>query len=321
MSDPVQPFLRQQGILFVDGGLATELEARGYDLGGGLWSARLLRDDPEAIKKLHRDYLEAGADCIISASYQGTVAGFVRHGLSEEAAEALLRRSVLLARSARDEFWADPANRVGRLCPLVAASIGPYGAYLADGSEYSGDYGLERDELTAFHRERWHILWQSGPDLLACETIPSAMEAQALRRLLRETPGCFAWFSFSCRDEIHLNDGTPLADVVAALDDEPQVVAIGVNCTAPRFIPGLVRAARAATTKPIIVYPNSGERYDVETRSWHGESRPSDFAAASSEWRAAGAGLLGGCCRTGPEHIRLLRFTHNPATYRQKDMQ
>jgi homocysteine S-methyltransferase len=309
--NPIQPFIERYGLLILDGGLATELEARGYDLGDALWSARLLKDDPDAIRQVHYDYLAAGADCVISASYQATVQGFTRAGLSQAQAEQLLRRSVALAREARDQFWSEEANRAGRLRPLVAASVGPYGAFLADGSEYTGDYGLDVRELTSFHRRRWHILSESGPELLACETIPSAVEARALARLSAETPEMPAWFSFSCRDGAHINDGTPIIECVEPLERLPQVVAVGINCTAPRHIPSLVSAVRSVSTKPVIVYPNSGEQYDVVSKQWTGLSFPEAFAQQSREWRAAGASLLGGCCRTGPQHIRQLRQLHH----------
>ena len=313
MIDPLQPFLEAHGVLLLDGGLATELEARGHDLGDGLWSARLLRDAPEAIRRLHLDYLHAGADCLISASYQATIPGFVRQGMTVDEAVTLIARSVTLAHEAVHHFWSEPANRQGRLRPLVAASVGPYGAFLADGSEYSGQYTLGEEELLAFHRRRWHILAERQPDLIACETIPSAPEARALARLLAETPHMPAWFSFSCRDDRHISDGTPLVEALAPLADLPQVVAVGINCTAPRYIPALLEAARRATQKAIVVYPNSGESYDVQQRAWCGEFDPADFAQESLRWRAAGAALLGGCCRIGPAHIRRMRAALAPA--------
>jgi homocysteine S-methyltransferase len=306
-ADPLLPFLRRGGILILDGGLATELEARGRDLDDDLWSAGLLLDDPDAIRDVHLDYLRAGADCITGASYQATFAGFARRGLDRRAAAACLRLSVDLARQARDAFWNIEENRAGRRRPLVAASIGPYGAFLADGSEYRGDYGLDAGTLADFHAERFACLASCGADLLACESIPAGEEAEALLRLLRAARGARAWFSFTCRDGATLSDGTPIAEVAAELDREKRVAAIGVNCTAPRFIPPLLQALRRATTKPLVVYPNSGETYDGARRRWRGRRSPIDFAAAARGWVAAGARLVGGCCRTGPDHIRRLR--------------
>jgi homocysteine S-methyltransferase len=305
--NPIQHFLDQQGLLILDGGLATELEARGHDLHDDLWSARLLLAEPDAIRQLHADYLAAGADCLITASYQATIAGFRQRGLNRAEAEALLQRSVSLALAARETFWAVEANRPGRSRPLVAASIGPYGAYLADGSEYNGRYGLDTAALVSFHQERWHLLSQSGADLLACETIPSAIEAQALAQLLAQTASVYAWFSFSCRDGRHINDGTPLADCVALLNRYDRVAAVGVNCTAPQHISSLIAQIRQVSVKPIVVYPNSGETYDAANGRWSGEANPADFAAAGEQWWAAGATLIGGCCRTGPDHIRQIR--------------
>jgi len=303
--NPITPLLERQGVVILDGGLAAELEARGADLDHELWSARYLQEDPDLIRRIHLDYLDAGADCVISASYQATVRGFRKQGLSDEEAVALLRRSVELACAARDDFW-DRAP-AGRLRPLVAASVGAYGAYLADGSEYTGRYDLDEAGLTEFHRRRFRILAASGADLLACETLPSGPEARALLRLLGESPGAWAWFSFTCRDEIHLSDGTPLAEMAAELDGARQVVAVGVNCTAPRFIPALISELRRSTRKPVVVYPNSGETYDAERKAWSDLASPPDFGQLSSVWFDRGASLVGGCCRTGPRHIRQIR--------------
>ena len=297
----------------MDGGLATELEARGFDLADELWSARLLMTRPDAIGRLHHDYLAAGADCVISASYQATIEGFARRGIGRDAAEELLRFSVDLALEARDTFWSRTANRRGRLKPLVAASVGPYGAFLADGSEYTGAYGLEEEEaaaedaLVAFHRRRLEILAASGADLLACETIPCRSEALAFARLLDEIPGPPAWLSFCCRDARHLGDGSELAAIVDVLDSCERIVAIGVNCTAPCHVPGLIACLRDATTKPVAVYPNSGETWDGVSKRWVDRSRPIDFGAASGVWYQAGARLIGGCCRTGPRDVREIR--------------
>lgn len=269
---PFRSLLRGQGFVLLDGGLATELLARGHDLSDRLWSARLLRDAPGEIRAVHGSYVEAGADCLITASYQATL----------DTLEAKhLRLSVELARDAGPK--------------LVAASVGPYGAALADGSEYTGDYGDV--DLAAWHRERFLVLDGSGADLLACETIPSFPEARALAGLLGRTP---AWFSFSCRDGTRISDGTPIRECAAFLDGVEGAAAIGVNCTAPRFVASLVREVKSATRKPVVAYPNSGERW--ERGAWAGEAE--DFADAAVSW---GASLLGGCCRTGPGHIRRLR--------------
>lgn len=309
-SNPLAPFLETQRLVILDGGLATELEEQGFDLNDELWSAKIILEQPDSIRRLHLGYLLAGADCIASASYQATIEGFVQRGLAEGEAGKLLRRSVDLALEARAEFWSDPENRIGRLKPLVAASIGPYGAYLADGSEFRGDYGLNEDALVDFHRSRWRLLASSGADLLACETIPSRQEARGLRRLLEETQEAQAWFSFSCRDEQHLSDGAPLTDVIEELDDCPQIVAIGVNCTAPRHVSGLLRSASDATSKPIVVYPNAGEGWDATTKRWTPVDRDSPTLVGSCrEWFDLGARLIGGCCRTSPDDIRQVRRT------------
>jgi homocysteine S-methyltransferase len=323
MTNPTTPFLKASGALVLDGGLATELEKRGHDLNDDLWSARLLMDSPAAIQEVHYDYFWAGADCGISTSYQATLDNLQARGLTIMQAVDLLRRSVKLVQAARNQFWQEydggwkieDRNRstvlrpgsAKRLYPLVAASIGPYGAALADGSEYVGDYNLEEDALFEWHRQRWHVLARSGADLLACETIPSYNEARALLRLLRETPGVWAWFSFSCRDEAHISDGTPISQCARLLDGQPRVVAVGVNCTPPRYIGGLIRAITAVSTQPVIAYPNSGERYDPKINQWYGLSDAAEFGTFSREWRKAGAALIGGCCRTGPDHIRQIR--------------
>ncbi|MFQ5704869.1 MAG: homocysteine S-methyltransferase [Gemmatimonadales bacterium] len=307
MTNPLLPFLERQGVLILDGGLATELEARGCDLDDELWSARLLMDDPELIRQVHLDYLRAGADCIVSASYQATREGFERCGSSRGQAVDLLRSSVRLAIETRDSFWEFPANRSGRVKPIVAASVGPYGAYLADGSEYRGDYDLERAELRRFHGDRWLVLAESGADLLACETIPSREEALALLALLHETPHVCAWFSFSCMDGERLNDGTRLTDVIEVLSEADQVVALGVNCTPPKFVPSLIARARDVTDKPIVVYPNSGETFEADGKRWLQSGMATPFGEASVAWRSLGASMIGGCCRTGPSDIGDIR--------------
>lgn len=303
MPNPLTRFLEHHPVLILDGALATELEQRGCDLRDPLWSAKVLLESPELIYQVHQDYFRAGADCVITASYQATIAGFVRRGLTHGAALEAIQRSVRLAVEARDAFWRDEADQTDRPRPLVAASVGPYGAFLADGSEYRGDYPLSEAELMDFHRPRLAALLDAGPDLLACETIPCWTEAQALVRLLAEFPAAWAWFSFSAHNDEQISHGERLADCAAKLDVIPQVVAIGVNCTAPRHIPALITAARTATRKPIVVYPNSGETYDAELHAWCGPATVGAFAVEAQHWYDRGARLIGGCCRTTPAHI------------------
>ena len=291
--------LEENRTVLLDGGLATELEARGHDIGGVLWSADLLRDDPQALVAAHRAYLDAGAEIVISASYQASRAGFHQLGIDADDADALIVSSVSLARQACDEFMAGDAKRDKQ--PLVAASIGPYGAVLMDGSEYTGNYGVPDRVLRDFHAQRLALLDSSGADLLACETIPSLQEAAVLAELLTEaqTP---AWISFSCRDDNALSDGTPVTEAAAMLKDHPNVLAIGINCTPPQFATALVeRIATAAPDKAIVVYPNSGEHYVASDKRWSGSATSGGFVTA--EWLAAGATLIGGCCRVGPDQI------------------
>jgi homocysteine S-methyltransferase len=304
--NPVASILNQYPVLVIDGALATELERRGCDLRDELWSAKILMEQPEIIKQVHLDYFKAGADCAITASYQATIEGFARRGLKESEAIALIRKSVELATEARDEFWAESSNRTGRPKPFVAASLGPYGAFLADGSEYRGNYGLTEKELMDFHRPRLRALIEAGADMLACETIPSLVEAQAIANLLKEFPDMSAWVSFSARDERHISEGQAFADCVKQLESTPQIIAIGVNCTSPEYIPSLIRAANTATQKPVLVYPNSGETYDASQNDWNGEPVLDSFGEQAREWYDAGARLIGGCCRTTPEDIRVI---------------
>lgn len=297
--------------LLLDGGLATELEANGHDLGTALWSAALLRANPQAIESAHRSYLSAGAECIISASYQASRAGFMSLGLAASDADRLIASSVQVALAARDAHL--ETNRDCPFAPLVAASVGPYGATLHDGSEYRGRYGIGRSALRAFHEPRLRLLDGCGADLLACETIPDVEEARVLGALLEKTRTP-AWISFSCRDSRSISDGTPIAEVAKYFSEHPGVVAIGINCTAPQFVTPLIAEIRdAAPDKAVVVYPNSGERYDACDNTWHGTVSPLDCAAAATEWRAAGAGLIGGCCRMGPGHIAAMRRAlHDP---------
>src|SRR5215216_4653509 len=304
--NPIASILDNYPVLIIDGALATELERRGCDLKDDLWSAKILLEQPDAIKQVHFDYFKAGADCAITASYQATFEGFKKRGLKQSEAMALIQKSVQLARQAREEFWADLTNREGRAKPFVAASVGPYGAFLADGSEYRGQYGLSEKELMDFHRPRMKALIEAGADILACETIPSLIEAQALAKLLKEFPGSMAWISFSARDEKHISEGQLFADCVEQLKNHPQIAALGINCTSPKFIPSLIQQAKRVTEKTILVYPNSGETYNPVQNGWNGDPVLGSFGEQARQWYKAGARIIGGCCRTTPEDIRVI---------------
>lgn len=294
--------LEKYPLLVLDGAFGTELARRGFDTNDELWSAKALFEKPELVEAVHRDYYEAGADVSTSASYQATVEGFEKKGFTREQAKELIVRSVRLVQQARDAFWQQTEKRAGRPQPLAAASVGPYGAYLADGSEYRGDYKASRAELADFHAERLAILVAAEPGILACETLPLLDEARAILEDLHRYPDMGAWISFSCKDPEHTCGGDDVADCARLLDRESQVAAIGVNCTAPQYVADLIHNIRAHTEKPVVVYPNTGETCDAVTKTWHGS--PTPYRDLVRQWYEAGARLIGGCCRTTPDDIR-----------------
>ena len=300
--------LASQGFVVLDGGLATELERRGADLRDPLWSAKQLLEAPDQIRQVHEAYFAAGADVAISASYQASLAGFAARGLIRGEALRLIALSVELAQQARQRFW-DGAGRAvdSRVWPLVAGSVGPYGAALADGSEYRGSYGVTRQELIEFHGPRLEALVGAGPDLLAIETIPSPDEAVVVLDLLQAWPEVRAWVSFTCKDERRVSEGQPVTEAIAAVAGHPQVAAVGFNCIAPALAEPLLSIAASLTDKPLVVYPNSGEHWDAEGRRWYGGDGTFDFGQAAARWLARGARVIGGCCRTTPETIRSIR--------------
>lgn len=280
-------------MLISDGGLATELEARGHDLSDPLWSARLLSDAPEEIVAVHAAFFRAGATIATTASYQASFEGFAVHGFDRDQSIELLCRSVELAGLARDETGASGL--------LVAASVGPYGAALADGSEYRGRYGLSVAALTRWHRPRLETLAAAGADVLACETVPDVDEAEALVEVVR-TVGVPAWLSYTI-DGTKTRAGQPLAEAFAVAAGIDEIVAVGVNCCSPDDVLPAIEIA-SAIGKPVIVYPNSGERWDGRRRQWTG--RPRFAAELARQWIAAGARIVGGCCRVGPNDIAAL---------------
>lgn len=284
---PLAHALRERTVP-LDGGLSNQLADQGSDVSGALWSARLLAEEPAQLYAAHRAYVRAGARVLITSSYQASVAGFVRHGVERADAYGLFGRSVELARSAAEEV-AEPV--------WVAASVGPYGAVLADGSEYRGRYGLSVRELERFHRPRIEALAEAAPDVLALETVPDVDEAEALLRAA-EGSGVPVWLSYTI-DGDRTRAGQPLAEAFAVAAGDDQVCAVGVNCCAPEDVRDAVALAARTTGKPVVAYPNSGEGY-ADGR-WQGDAT---FAPERArEWRAAGARLIGGCCRVGPGQI------------------
>jgi len=303
-NNPLTSLLETQPFIVLDGAMATELEAHGCDLADSLWSAKVLIEKPELIRDVHLDYFRAGAQVAITASYQATPAGFAARGLDETQSRQLIGKSVELARKAREAYLAE-IPLAGTL--LVAGSVGPYGAYLADGSEYRGDYVRSADVFMDFHRPRVEALLDAGADLLACETLPSYAEIKALTVLLAEYPRARAWFTFTLRDSTHLSDGTPLREVVAWLKAYPQVVALGINCIALENTTAALNTLKNLTSLPLVVYPNSGEHYDAVSKTWHHHGEACEtLAGYLPQWLEAGARLIGGCCRTTPKDIAAL---------------
>jgi len=305
-SQTIKSLIKKRKVLILDGGLATELENAGHDIDHPLWSAHLVFENPEAIKRVHLSYLKAGADLIMTASYQASFLGCLNEGMSEKETEILLRKTVAIAEYARKEFL--KGKEENHIKPMIAASVGPYGAYLTNGAEYKGNYGVSKQILHDFHLRRWEILASTKADLMACETIPSFEEAEVLQSILRKTPKREAYVSFSCKNEEYISDGTPIKECAEMLADNKQVIAVGVNCTAPEYISSLIgKVCEGAPEKAVIVYPNSGEIYDPNLRSWTGTSSKENLTKLAKEWLARGAALIGGCCRMGPKHIGVIK--------------
>jgi len=296
--------IRFETVRVLDGGMASELEFFGADISGPLWSAHVLEEAPDKVMAVHRAYLQAGADVLLTASYQVSRKGYAEFGLPCARADRALLRSVELACAARAEF--DQQQNKRRV--LVAASLGSYGAALHNGAEYHGNYDCSFADIVQFHVERIAVLAESNADLLAFETLPSLEEACAIGEALKTWPTLAAWFTFTCPQaraaNLQVAHGEPLRECAELVAGFPQTIAVGINCTEPKRIRGLIGELRKASEKPVIVYPNSGEGWDAEVRCWTGSSDPVEFGLQAREWYAAGAQLVGGCCRTRPEHIR-----------------
>lgn len=285
----------------IDGGLATALEARGHDLSDRLWSARVLLTEPAAIEAVHLAYFAAGATVATTASYQATVPGFAAVGLDRAAALEAIGRSVDLARRARERYAETVGVQMEAL--LVAGSVGPYGAMLADGSEYRGDYDPGEARLREVHAPRMDILMEAGADILALETIPTMREAEVLVRLVEER-GARAWLSYQCRDGRSTAAGEPIEAAMAVTEGVAGIIAVGVNCTAPRHMPALLAAAQAVTDLPLIAYPNGGDAWDATARRWVPADADGAFdPTVAADWTHLGAAWIGGCCGTGPAQI------------------
>lgn len=305
-SNPFAHWLDAGDSVLLDGGLGTELERRGHTPLGRLWSAALVRTNPGAIREVHREYMEAGAKIITTATFQAALPTLRHTGLHRPEAEDFLRDAVALATLERDRFV---HRHAGYYRPLVAASVGPYGAALCNGAEYTGAYGVTDKQLISFHVERLRILAETDADVIACETIPSMQEARVLLQLIQALPQRWAWLSLLCHDATHLADGSSLSEVLKLAQDVPNLCAIGINCIPPRLALRSIDTLQRYATAPILMYPNASNEWDEATRTPKDETEPEAFAAEARKWQKAGAQILGGCCRTTPAHIRALGKT------------
>ena len=286
--------------IILDGGLASELEKNGYTLDNSIWSAAVLAESPAAVSDVHMAYLKAGADIITTASYQATITCLVKYGFTEDKAVDIIFDSVRLARESIMVFMDSEDYDMSMPLPVVAASAGSYGASLADGSEYRGDYKLSEKEYHDFHRRRLEILIDAGADLIAFETVPSYDEACAIASLMEQYGKTEYWISFTVKDSEHISCGRSFAECMQMLRGRKNLAAAGINCSDPSFFAALLESARPFADKPFIVYPNSGEMYSTVDHHWHGDSRAEKLGGHAVEWYGLGARIIGGCCRTGP---------------------
>ncbi|MGD9998980.1 MAG: homocysteine S-methyltransferase [Ilumatobacteraceae bacterium] len=292
MTAPARPEWIIEPFTVVDGGLSTALEALGHRPAGHLWTAQLVAVAPDLVVQAHRGFVEAGADVVISASYQASVPGFERAGLDRRSAHAALASTTTLARRSGARF--------------VAASIGPFGAVLGDGSEYSGRYDLSWEGVRAFHRERLVVLADTAPDLFAIETIPSRAEAEIVLDELARVSSTPAWLSTTCADGSHTWAGDDISELARHVGQAPNLAAFGINCTHPRHVPALLRRAAASTSLPLVAYPNHGRDWDGQNECWIGNPDSTELADEAAAWAEIGARVLGGCCGVGVDGIARL---------------
>ncbi|KAK8204697.1 homocysteine methyltransferase [Phyllosticta capitalensis] len=301
--------------LILDGGLATTLEAPPFSLPlqTRLWSAAALLTAPSIVRAAHAAFFASSAQVGTTASYQVSAAGLAQEGYEASLAD-VVGASVSAVREALGD--ARPPALCQSQAGFVAGSVGPYGAYLSDGSEYTGAYSLSRAAFKDFHRERMQVLVREGVDVLALETLPNGEEVAALVELLEEDDfahsGVTAWVSLSVKPGVDgavvLCDGTPLADVCALVEKSPLVVAVGVNCVPQDLVTPALRLLRTHTTKTLLCYPNSGEVWDAEAKVWRGDkAQGRSLEDRVREWWEAGARWIGGCCRVGPKDIEVVR--------------
>ena len=304
MRASVDEVLSRNQIMVIDGSMSTALENMGADLNNDLWTAMTLVRQPELVRQVHMNYFRAGADCGITCSYQATIPGLIKHGFTQQEAEDMLARAVRLFQDARTQWWQDEGEAQGRAYPICLAGIGPYGAYLADGSEYTGKYEISDEDLDVFHRRRMEVLHEAGADILLIETQPSLREV-LIEAVIAEELQADYWISFSCRDGKHINEGNLIRECAQALSEGyPHLKMIGVNCTKPEYITELIRELKTATSLPIAVYPNSGEIYDPTTKTWTSASEKMNFGDYALSYMKAGAAAVGGCCTTVEAHVR-----------------
>lgn len=284
----------------LDGAMSSALEQHGLDTNNKLWTAKALIDDIDIVYDVHFKYFEAGAQMVLTDTYQANIYAFEKLGYTRNQAQKFIAMGVLVAKKARDDYEKQTGKH-----GLVAGTIGPYGAYLADGSEYRGDYLLNEAQYLDFHLPRLQTILEQEPDCIALETQPKLFEPVTLLKWLSKyAPTMPVYVSFTLRDEQTLSDGTKLSRAIKEVSKYPQVFAVGINCIAPKLVEKALKTIRQATTKQIIVYPNSGSVYDPNTKTWQELTQKIDFKQAAAKWHQTGANIIGGCCTTTPTEIK-----------------